>query len=74
MSSYDVIVIGAGPGGEITGFDAASGARFLREPMTQVRAIYDGLERRIYRGVDRRKQAQAPWLGVERRAGRKPQT
>jgi CubicO group peptidase (beta-lactamase class C family) len=46
--------------GEITGYDAASGARFLRPPQHM----------RIRRaGVDRRKPPQAPYTGVERRGG-----
>src|SRR2546427_2005260 len=65
-------------GGEVTGY-VVSGARFVREPavapldILQARALpqalYSGMERRkLYIGVDRRKQLQAPYNGVERRA------
>jgi len=67
-----------GAGGEVTGY-VVSGARFVREPavapldILQARALpqalYSGIERRkLYIGVDRRKQLQAPYSGVERRA------
>src|SRR6266536_2749795 len=67
-----------GAGGEVAGY-VVSGARFVREPavapldILQPRALpqalYSGIERRkLYIGVDRRKQLQAPYRGVERRA------
>src|SRR6266581_2732131 len=67
-----------GAGGEVTGY-VVSGARFVREPavapldILQARALpqalYSGIERRkLHIGVDRRKQLQAPYSGVERRA------
>jgi CubicO group peptidase (beta-lactamase class C family) len=48
------------PAGEVTGYDAASGARFVRPPQQM---------RIRYAGVDRRRQPQAPYAGVERRGG-----
>lgn len=54
------LTFGVDTAGDITGFDAASGARFVRPPQ----------QLRIRRaGVDRRKQPQAPYTGVERRSG-----
>jgi len=54
--------------GEVIGYDAASGARFIRKP-----TLYIGVERRNqpegpYVRVDRRK-SQAPYGGIERRSG-----
>src|SRR6266852_4189929 len=65
--------------GGVTGY-VVSGARFVREPdlvrldilqpRTLPQALYSGMERRkLYIGVDRREQLQAPYNGVERRAG-----
>jgi CubicO group peptidase (beta-lactamase class C family) len=56
--------------GEVTGYDAASGARFARKP-----TLYISVERRSqpqgpYVRVDRRKQPQPPFTGVERRTRR----
>jgi D-alanyl-D-alanine carboxypeptidase len=56
--------------GEVVGYEAASGARFFRKP-----TLYVSVERRQqpqggpYVKVDRRRQPQAPYSGVERRAG-----
>jgi len=45
---------GTGPGGEVTGYEVASGARFVRKPT-------------LYVSVERRRQPQAPYVSVERR-------
>src|SRR5258706_9270837 len=45
---------GTGPGGEVTGYEVASGARFVRKPT-------------LYASVERRRQPQAPYVSVERR-------
>jgi hypothetical protein len=61
------LAFSTGADGEVTGYDAASGARFVRKP-----TLYVSVERRTqpqgpYVRVDRRKQPQAPFAGVERR-------
>jgi CubicO group peptidase (beta-lactamase class C family) len=56
-------------GGEVAGYEVASGARFVRKPTLS----YTGTERRKqtqapFIRVERRKQIQAAYIGVERRA------
>src|SRR5229473_1800459 len=60
---------GTGPGGEVTGYEVASGARFVRKP-----TLYVSVERRKqpqapYVSVERRKPSQMRYVGVERRVG-----
>jgi len=60
---------GTGPGGEVTGYEVASGARFVRKP-----TLYVSVERRKqpqapYVNVERRKPPQVRYVGVERRVG-----
>src|SRR6266849_5612921 len=58
-----------GAGGEVTGYEVASGARFVRKP-----TLYVSVERRKqpqapYVNVERRKPPQVRYVGVERRVG-----
>jgi hypothetical protein len=69
-------------GGEVTGYDMASSARFVRElafvPLAieqlraQPEAPYTGVERRkelqaLYTGIERRKQLEQHYAGLDRR-------
>ncbi|HZR69248.1 MAG TPA: serine hydrolase domain-containing protein [Burkholderiales bacterium] len=55
------------PGGEVTGYDMGSSARFVREPAL-IQTLYSGADRRGTR-TDRRRYPPPPYAGVERRSG-----
>jgi len=64
------LTFGTSAGGEVTGYEVASGARFVRKPTL----VYTGVERRKRPQapsirVERRKEPQVRYIGVERRAG-----
>jgi D-alanyl-D-alanine carboxypeptidase len=71
------IAFSTGTGGEVTGYDMGSSARFIRERRGQLQPRYTGVERRRqpqlpYLGVERRRgQAQAPYTGPDRRRGQR---
>ena len=70
------LTFSTGAGGEVTGYDMGSSARFIRERRVQLQALYIGVERRRggqvpYLGVERRKESQGSYSGVERRRGQR---